>query len=149
KSPITLLELGLFARSGKLVVCCPVGFWRRGNIEVVCARYGIPLVDSLKALIDLVRRRLADDKDENPLDSERERPLADDLAHRLPPGGPPAGLHPGRGRGGTPGMAAGYHRLDVVTVGPAERRPGLAAVEARHAVDDQAHRRPLQRQVLE
>ena len=28
-SPITLLELGLFARSGKLVVCCPTGFWRR------------------------------------------------------------------------------------------------------------------------
>src|SRR5688572_177940 len=30
KAPITLLELGLFARSGRLVVCCPDGFWRRG-----------------------------------------------------------------------------------------------------------------------
>jgi hypothetical protein len=58
KAPITLLELGLFARSGKLLVGCPVGFWRRGNVEVVCARYGIPLVDSLTALIDLVRLRL-------------------------------------------------------------------------------------------
>src|SRR5262249_49776666 len=58
KAPITLLELGLFARSGKLVVGCPVGFWRRGNVEVVCARYGIPLVDSLTALIDRVRLRL-------------------------------------------------------------------------------------------
>lgn len=44
KSPITLLELGLFARSGKVVVGAPEGFWRRGNIEVVCARYGVPLV---------------------------------------------------------------------------------------------------------
>jgi hypothetical protein len=58
KAPITLLELGLFARGGKLVVCCPVGFWRRGNVEVVCARYGIPLVDDLRDLIDLVRLRL-------------------------------------------------------------------------------------------
>jgi Nucleoside 2-deoxyribosyltransferase like len=58
RAPITLLELGLFARSGKLVVCCPAGFWRRGNVEVVCARYGIPLVDRLTDLIDLVRPRL-------------------------------------------------------------------------------------------
>src|SRR5687767_10324170 len=43
QAPITLLELGLFARSGKVVVCCPEGFWRRGNVEVVCARYGVPL----------------------------------------------------------------------------------------------------------
>jgi hypothetical protein len=43
KSPITLLELGLHVRGGKLIVGCPDGFWRRGNIEVVCARYGAPL----------------------------------------------------------------------------------------------------------
>ena len=47
RSPITLLEFGLLARSGKLTVCCPEGFWRRGNIEVVCARYGVPLCDNL------------------------------------------------------------------------------------------------------
>lgn len=44
KSPITLLELGLHARSGKLVVCCPKGFWRRGNVEIVCNRYSIDQV---------------------------------------------------------------------------------------------------------
>jgi hypothetical protein len=43
KSPITLLELGLCARGGKLIVGCPLGFWRRGNIEVVCARHAVPL----------------------------------------------------------------------------------------------------------
>jgi hypothetical protein len=58
KAPITLLELGLFARSGKLIVCCPVGFWRRGNVEVVCVRYGIPLVENLIALVDRIRQRL-------------------------------------------------------------------------------------------
>jgi len=58
KAPITLLELGLFARSGKVVVCCPDGFWRKGNVEVVCERYNVPLVGSLAELIAEVRRRL-------------------------------------------------------------------------------------------
>lgn len=44
KAPITLLELGLHARGGKVIVGCPPGYWRRGNIEVVCARYRIPLL---------------------------------------------------------------------------------------------------------
>lgn len=48
KSPITLLELGLYAASGKVTVCCPSGFWRRGNIEMVCARYNIPLFIGLE-----------------------------------------------------------------------------------------------------
>lgn len=43
KSPITLLELGLHARGGKLIIGCPPEFWRRGNIEVVAARCGIAL----------------------------------------------------------------------------------------------------------
>jgi hypothetical protein len=51
KSPISLLELGLQARSGKLKVCCPEGFWRRGNVEVVCRRYRIPMFATLDDLI--------------------------------------------------------------------------------------------------
>jgi hypothetical protein len=58
KAPITLLELGLFARSGKVVVCCPPGFWRRGNVEIVCARYRVDLVESLSELVERVRQRL-------------------------------------------------------------------------------------------
>ena len=54
KSPISLLELGLFAHSGKLIVGCPEGYWRRGNVEIVCKKYNIPLVFSLTALIDTV-----------------------------------------------------------------------------------------------
>ncbi len=49
KSPISLLELGLHANSGKLTVCCPEGFWRKGNVEVVCKRYGVPMVNSLES----------------------------------------------------------------------------------------------------
>jgi hypothetical protein len=58
KAPVTLLELGLCARGGKAVVCCPEGFWRRGNVEVVCARYGVPMVSGLPELAAEVRRRL-------------------------------------------------------------------------------------------
>jgi hypothetical protein len=58
QAPVTLLELGLFARSGKLLVCCQEGFWRKGNIEVVCARYGVPLVGELPELVSLLRKRL-------------------------------------------------------------------------------------------
>lgn len=47
KSPITLLELGLLAKSGKIFISCPEGFWRRGNIEVVAARYSIPIFENL------------------------------------------------------------------------------------------------------
>src|SRR3990167_10637937 len=55
-SPISLLELGLNAhRSKHLVVCCPEGFWRRGNVEIVCVRYGIPLLTSLDAAIATLR----------------------------------------------------------------------------------------------
>ena len=51
QSPISLLELGLFAASKKMVVCCPEGFWRRGNVQVVCERYRVSMVDSLEDLM--------------------------------------------------------------------------------------------------
>jgi hypothetical protein len=58
KAPVTLLELGLHARGGKLVVCCPDGFWRKGNVEMVCAHYRVPLVDTLTQLVEAVRQRV-------------------------------------------------------------------------------------------
>src|SRR5262245_26097387 len=48
QAPVTLLELGLFARSGKLIVCCPDGFWKKGNVEVVCNLFSAPLVEDLE-----------------------------------------------------------------------------------------------------
>ncbi|MBL8740998.1 MAG: nucleoside 2-deoxyribosyltransferase domain-containing protein, partial [Myxococcales bacterium] len=58
-APISLLELGLFARGGKVVIGCPQGFWRRGNVEVVSARYQIPLFDELDAFVTAIRKRAA------------------------------------------------------------------------------------------
>lgn len=59
KSPVSLLELGLHAASGKVVVHCPEGFWRKGNVDVVCARYGLEQHDEWDAWIATLRVRLA------------------------------------------------------------------------------------------
>ena len=58
KSPISLLELGLFARTGKMIVCCPEGFWRKGNVDVVCNKYAVKQVTDLDALIQEVYSRI-------------------------------------------------------------------------------------------
>lgn len=31
-SPITLLELGLYLKTDKIIICCPEGYERKGNI---------------------------------------------------------------------------------------------------------------------
>lgn len=56
-SPISLLELGLVAglareREDKpsVIVVCPPGFHRKGNVDVTCSHFDIPVVvDSLAA----------------------------------------------------------------------------------------------------
>jgi hypothetical protein len=50
KAPITLLELGLHAHR-KIIVCCPDGYWRKGNVDIVCRRYGVTQVATLEELI--------------------------------------------------------------------------------------------------
>lgn len=55
-SPITLLELGLFAGRKNVIVGCPPGFWRKGNVDIVCRAFGIQVCDSLESLISTTRR---------------------------------------------------------------------------------------------
>ncbi|KLI99906.1 nucleoside 2-deoxyribosyltransferase domain-containing protein [Luteimonas sp. FCS-9] len=59
QSPITLLEFGLYARSGKLLLAAPAGYFRKGNLDITAERYGVPRVETLPALIEAVRTRLA------------------------------------------------------------------------------------------
>lgn len=51
KSPISLLELGYLAGNcpEKCIVICPEGFWRKGNVDVVCDRYRIKQLPTLEA----------------------------------------------------------------------------------------------------
>jgi hypothetical protein len=58
KSPISLLELGLYAPTGKMIVCCPDGFWRKGNVEVVCYRYNVTLVHNLNEALSIQKWNL-------------------------------------------------------------------------------------------
>jgi hypothetical protein len=57
-SPISLLELGLHARTSTMIVCCPTGFWRKGNVDIVCKRHGIKQVETLEELIASARKEL-------------------------------------------------------------------------------------------
>ena len=53
KAPVTMLELGVHLGKNpeKLVVCAPEGFWRKGNVDITCHKYGAQQVDTLEALI--------------------------------------------------------------------------------------------------
>jgi hypothetical protein len=57
KSPISLLELGLHADEN-IIVCCPDEFWRKGNVEIVCSRFGIPLFDNLDQAIASLKSKI-------------------------------------------------------------------------------------------
>ena len=61
QSPITLAELGLLLGLQKtlLVICCPDGFWRQGNVEIMAHREGLRIFrdydEAVSALIGLIR----------------------------------------------------------------------------------------------
>jgi hypothetical protein len=58
KSAISLLELGLYAKSGKLLVYCPSGFWRKGNVDIVGRLYGFPVFDDYDSFVQAIRLKL-------------------------------------------------------------------------------------------
>lgn len=60
KSPITLLELGLFGNlePETVLVCCPKEFYRYGNVKMVCDRYSIDMVESYDDMLKSIRKAL-------------------------------------------------------------------------------------------
>jgi len=57
QAPITLMELGLVAGWDiPAIVCCPDGYWRKGNVEMICYRYGIPLCTNIDDFIALIKK---------------------------------------------------------------------------------------------
>lgn len=66
KSPITLMELGILAGmdingpTPVVAVSCPDGFWRKGNVEVICHRFLFPIFQSLDDLIESIILELSD-----------------------------------------------------------------------------------------
>ncbi|MCW5913482.1 MAG: nucleoside 2-deoxyribosyltransferase domain-containing protein [Chitinophagaceae bacterium] len=58
QSPVSLLELGLYARTHKLMVVCPEGFWRKGNVDIVCEKYGIETYSDLHKLLEALKEKI-------------------------------------------------------------------------------------------
>lgn len=73
KSPITLLELGFILGRNKIigdafpmmkavqqsiVVYCPNGFWRQGNVEIMCYRNGIQIHRQLDAAMVILKNEV-------------------------------------------------------------------------------------------
>ena len=57
KSPITLMELGAYG--GKdMIVCCPPGFYRRGNVKIFCSRNDIPFFNNIEDAIGSLMTKL-------------------------------------------------------------------------------------------
>lgn len=55
KSPITLIELGLHAKDSNCCVYCPDGFWKKGNVDIICERFNVPMVDSIDDLVKFIK----------------------------------------------------------------------------------------------
>lgn len=54
-SPISLMELGLFAGKSKLIVCCPDGFWRKGNVDFICKKFNIPTINNYMDVLNYLK----------------------------------------------------------------------------------------------
>lgn len=62
-SPITLLELGLVLnreRPGKMIVCCPEGFQRWGNVKITCESKGVPVYETIESATQALIKEISE-----------------------------------------------------------------------------------------
>lgn len=57
KSPITLLELGLFIKKNPIVYC-PKGFWKKGNVDIVCEKYNVPSYEDEYEWLEVIKNKI-------------------------------------------------------------------------------------------
>lgn len=58
-SPISLLELGLHAKyNNRVIVVCPEGFWRKGNVDIICKRYDNLQFNTLEEAVNYIKSKL-------------------------------------------------------------------------------------------
>ncbi len=59
-SPISLLEFGIFVKAApkKLIVCCPDGFWRKGNIDITAAKYAVQVFDEFQTALSKLKEQI-------------------------------------------------------------------------------------------
>jgi len=56
ESPISMMELGIHVKSGKLLVICPEGFWKKGNIDITCEFYKARQIESIDEFIEILEK---------------------------------------------------------------------------------------------
>ena len=54
----SLMGLGLFIKTKKIVICCPDGFYGRGNVQVICNKYDVKLIETLNELVEEVKDKI-------------------------------------------------------------------------------------------
>jgi hypothetical protein len=63
-SPITLMELGMAAAlrcdsPESIVICCPPGFWRKGNVDIIAEHFSLdPVLGTLDEAVSELRTKL-------------------------------------------------------------------------------------------
>ena len=68
KSPVTMLEIGYMAGMQKhpghknVFICCPNGFYRKGNIEIVCERHGFNLYEDEDEMFEQIIKIISKEK---------------------------------------------------------------------------------------
>lgn len=57
-SIISMMELGMFASSGKVIVYCHDNFWRRGNVEVCADRHFVEVTNDIQRWYQRISERI-------------------------------------------------------------------------------------------
>ena len=59
-APISLLEFGLSAHvPGKVIAIAPDGYSKRGNVQIVCQKFGIEFLDNIDKLHEIIINKLS------------------------------------------------------------------------------------------
>jgi len=53
-SPVSLIEFGLHAKERKLIMICPDGYFKKGNIDITCEFYKVKQVESIDEFIEML-----------------------------------------------------------------------------------------------
>lgn len=62
-APVSLLEFGLSARiPAKVVAIAPKGYSKRGNVQIVCQKYGIDFLEDIDSLDEIIVKKLSLDQ---------------------------------------------------------------------------------------
>ncbi|KAK6073740.1 hypothetical protein SCUP234_08587 [Seiridium cupressi] len=58
EAPVSLLELGLCAKEKRAVVYVQDGYKKKGNVQILCQKYGIDLTTEIGGFCDSIRKKL-------------------------------------------------------------------------------------------